>query len=163
MVSFQAGNTGTLCISPCFYAVTVVSEFPISHLPMAALLTLLYNLSMPSEPLELRSPVLYLKGVGPQRAEILLRIGIRRVSDLLFYFSRDYQDMTERRDRPTRRRKFGASALQNDRVHPYPVDEPRFFARMGGAFSPGSPVPFRSGRRELLSRPYKSYSQRSFR
>jgi len=53
---------------------------------------------MSIEALDLRSPILYLKGVGPQRAEILHRIGIRRVSDLLFYFPRDYQDMTERRE-----------------------------------------------------------------
>ena len=53
---------------------------------------------MSIESLDLRSPVQYLKGVGTQRAEILNRIGIRRASDLLFYFPRDYQDMTERRD-----------------------------------------------------------------
>ena len=53
---------------------------------------------MSAEPLDLRSPLIYLKGVGPQRAEILHRIGIHRVSDLLFYFPRDYQDMTERRE-----------------------------------------------------------------
>jgi len=53
---------------------------------------------MSTESLDLRSPVQYLKGVGTQRAEILNRIGIRRVSDLLFYFPRDYQDMTERRE-----------------------------------------------------------------
>ena len=53
---------------------------------------------MSAESFDLRSPVLYLKGVGPQRAETLHRIGIKRVSDLLFYFPRDYQDMTERRE-----------------------------------------------------------------
>jgi len=53
---------------------------------------------MSHDPLDLRSPVQYLKGVGTQRAEILNRIGLRRVSDLLFYFPRDYQDMTERRE-----------------------------------------------------------------
>ncbi|MDR1964955.1 MAG: ATP-dependent DNA helicase RecG [Planctomycetaceae bacterium] len=47
---------------------------------------------------DLRSPVQFLKGVGAQRAEILKRIGIWRASDLLFYFPRDYQDMTERRE-----------------------------------------------------------------
>ncbi|MDR0609726.1 MAG: ATP-dependent DNA helicase RecG [Planctomycetaceae bacterium] len=47
---------------------------------------------------DLRSPVQYLKGVGTQRAEILKRIGINRAADLLFYFPRDYQDMTERRE-----------------------------------------------------------------
>ncbi|MDR2115909.1 MAG: ATP-dependent DNA helicase RecG [Planctomycetaceae bacterium] len=53
---------------------------------------------MSVETLDLRSPVQYLKGVGTQRAEILKRLGIYRVSDLLFYFPRDYQDMTERRE-----------------------------------------------------------------
>ena len=57
-----------------------------------------YNTAMSIESLDLRSPVQYLKGVGTQRAEILNRIGIRRASDLLFYFPRDYQDMTERRE-----------------------------------------------------------------
>ncbi|MDR1140984.1 MAG: ATP-dependent DNA helicase RecG [Planctomycetaceae bacterium] len=47
---------------------------------------------------DLRSQVQYLKGVGTQRAEILKRIGIIRAADLLFYFPRDYQDMTERRE-----------------------------------------------------------------
>ena len=53
---------------------------------------------MSVESLDLRSPLQYLKGVGTQRAEILARIGIHRASDLLFYFPRDYQDMTERRE-----------------------------------------------------------------
>ncbi|GHT34139.1 ATP-dependent DNA helicase RecG [Planctomycetales bacterium] len=46
----------------------------------------------------LRTPVVYLKGVGPQRAESLNRLGLWRAYDLLFYFPRDYQDMSERRD-----------------------------------------------------------------
>ncbi len=46
----------------------------------------------------LRTPVTYLKGVGPQRAEHLNRIGLWRAFDLLFYFPRDYQDMTDRRE-----------------------------------------------------------------
>ena len=46
----------------------------------------------------LRTPVTYLKGVGSQRAELLNRLGLRRAFDLLFYFPRDYQDMTDRRD-----------------------------------------------------------------
>jgi ATP-dependent DNA helicase RecG len=53
---------------------------------------------MPPESLDLRSPLQFLKGVGTQRAEILERIGLRKASDLLFYFPRDYQDMTERRE-----------------------------------------------------------------
>jgi len=63
-----------------------------------ALLTLRYNHGMSAESLDLRSPLQFLKGVGTQRAEILQRIGIHKASDLLFYFPRDYQDMTERRE-----------------------------------------------------------------
>jgi len=37
----------------------------------------------------------YLKGVGPARAELLLRLGIHRVADLLFYFPRNYVDLSE--------------------------------------------------------------------
>lgn len=44
---------------------------------------------------ELATPVQYLKGVGPQRAELLERLGLRTARDLLFFFPRDYQDMTQ--------------------------------------------------------------------
>ena len=53
---------------------------------------------MSADALDLRSPIQFLKGVGPKRAEILNRIGIHKVSDLLFYFPRDYQDMTQCRE-----------------------------------------------------------------
>lgn len=36
--------------------------------------------------------VQYLKGVGPGRARLLARIGVRTVRDLLLHFPRDYQD-----------------------------------------------------------------------
>lgn len=36
--------------------------------------------------------VQYVKGVGPKRAELLERLGIYTIRDLLFYFPRDYQD-----------------------------------------------------------------------
>jgi ATP-dependent DNA helicase RecG len=42
----------------------------------------------------LAKPVQYLKGVGPKRAELLAKIGIATVQDLLNYFPRDYQDRT---------------------------------------------------------------------
>jgi ATP-dependent DNA helicase RecG len=47
------------------------------------------------KPLELLTPVQYLKGCGASRAELLNRLGIRTVRDLLFYFPRDYQDLSE--------------------------------------------------------------------
>ena len=37
-------------------------------------------------------PVQYLKGVGPWRAEVLARLEIHTIRDLLYHFPRDYQD-----------------------------------------------------------------------
>ena len=45
----------------------------------------------------LATQVQYLKGVGPRRAEMLERLGMRTVADLLFFFPRDYEDHTDRR------------------------------------------------------------------
>ena len=49
-------------------------------------------------PERLLTPVQFLKGVGPQRAELLDRLGLRTVRDVLFFFPRDYQDLTDQRD-----------------------------------------------------------------
>jgi len=46
----------------------------------------------------LATPVEFLKGVGPHRVELLERLGLRTVRDLLFYFPRDYEDLTDRRE-----------------------------------------------------------------
>ena len=46
----------------------------------------------------LATPVQYLKGVGPHRAELLERLGLHTARDVLFYFPRDYQDLTDQRD-----------------------------------------------------------------
>jgi ATP-dependent DNA helicase RecG len=43
----------------------------------------------------LATPVQFIKGVGPQRAELLDKLGLRTARDLVFYFPRDYQDLTE--------------------------------------------------------------------
>ncbi len=43
----------------------------------------------------LATPVQFLKGVGPQRAELLERLGLRAARELVFFFPRDYQDLTE--------------------------------------------------------------------
>ena len=49
----------------------------------------------PSSSAELLStPVQFLKGVGPDRAARLNRLGLKTACDLLFFFPRDYQDMT---------------------------------------------------------------------
>lgn len=50
------------------------------------------------DPRVLQKRVQYLKGVGPQRAELLARLGITTVKDLLFYFPRDYLDLTDYRE-----------------------------------------------------------------
>ncbi len=44
---------------------------------------------------QLATPVQFLKGVGPQRAERLANLGIRTAQDILFFFPRDYQDLTD--------------------------------------------------------------------
>ncbi len=44
----------------------------------------------------LATPVQYLKGVGPRRAELLKRLGLRTACDVIFYFPRSYQDLTQR-------------------------------------------------------------------
>src|SRR5437773_4998779 len=46
----------------------------------------------------LTTPVQYLKGVGPQRAELLAKLELHYAADLLFFFPRAYQDMSELRD-----------------------------------------------------------------
>jgi ATP-dependent DNA helicase RecG len=45
----------------------------------------------------LATPLQFVKGVGPQRAELFARLGLNVVSDLLFYFPRDHADLTELR------------------------------------------------------------------
>jgi len=48
----------------------------------------------------LATPVQFLKGVGPRRAELLLRLGLHAARDVLFFFPRDYEDLTDRREIP---------------------------------------------------------------
>ncbi len=43
----------------------------------------------------LNKEICYLKGVGPKRAELLAKLGIYTVKDLLEYYPRDYLDLTE--------------------------------------------------------------------
>src|ERR1700751_2526740 len=50
-----------------------------------------------SQAIELSTPVQFLKGCGALRAEQLGRLGVRCVRDLLFFFPRDYQDLTDLR------------------------------------------------------------------
>ena len=48
-------------------------------------------------PLLVTALVQFLKGCGPERAELLARLGVRTIRDLLFLFPRDYQDLTDLR------------------------------------------------------------------
>jgi len=52
----------------------------------------------PTPAQRLAAPVQYLKGVGPGRAELLERLGLRTARDVLFFFPRDYQDLSDERD-----------------------------------------------------------------
>ncbi len=49
-----------------------------------------------AESASLTQPVRFLKGVGRDRAQLLQRLGLHTVRDLLFDFPRDYQDLTTR-------------------------------------------------------------------
>jgi ATP-dependent DNA helicase RecG len=58
---------------------------------------------MPSAPQktpaeQLATPVQFLKGVGPQRAELLAKLDLFYAADVLFFFPRAYQDMSELRE-----------------------------------------------------------------
>jgi len=46
-----------------------------------------------SDPLQ--QNVQFLKGVGPARADLLRRLGIETIADLLFHFPRSYEDLTD--------------------------------------------------------------------
>jgi ATP-dependent DNA helicase RecG len=46
----------------------------------------------------LGTPVEFVRGVGPERAELLAKLEVRTARDLIFFFPRDYQDLTDRRD-----------------------------------------------------------------
>ncbi len=52
----------------------------------------LNHFMMPDDPL--LTPVQYLKGVGPNRAELLQKLGLRTAHDVLFNLPRDYLDLT---------------------------------------------------------------------
>lgn len=54
--------------------------------------------SEPTSAQALATPVQYLKGVGPARAELLERMGLHTVRDVLFFFPRDYQDLSDERE-----------------------------------------------------------------
>ena len=55
------------------------------------------NLANKSAAELLATPVQFLKGVGPDRAKLMERLGLRTAADVLFNFPRDYQDLTDLR------------------------------------------------------------------
>ncbi len=46
----------------------------------------------------LATPIKYIKGVGPDRAPLFQKLGIRNAAELLFHFPRDYQDLSDLRE-----------------------------------------------------------------
>ena len=53
---------------------------------------------MPSQPatqIELNTPVQFLKGCGPERAAKLAKLGLTTAKDLLFFFPRTYDDLSD--------------------------------------------------------------------
>src|SRR4051812_21101670 len=56
------------------------------------------SIALQKSPAELlATPVQFLKGVGPQRAELLAKLDLYYAADVLFFFPRAYQDMSELR------------------------------------------------------------------
>jgi len=47
---------------------------------------------MARQPADIDAPVQYVRGVGPKRAEMFERLGVRTIRDLLYYFPRKYHD-----------------------------------------------------------------------
>jgi ATP-dependent DNA helicase RecG len=45
----------------------------------------------------LATPVQFVPGVGPQKAALLAKLDLHTAADLIFFFPRDYQDLTDRR------------------------------------------------------------------
>ena len=56
---------------------------------------LLASLEAEGQPEWLKSPIQYLKGVGPQRAKALSRIAIETIEDIIYYFPRRYEDRSQ--------------------------------------------------------------------
>ena len=65
-----------------------------SHMPPISKLA---DSPQPTPAEVLATPVEFVRGVGPQRAELLARLDVRTAGDLIFFFPRDYQDLTDRR------------------------------------------------------------------
>ena len=75
-------------------------------------------MSSPNDPSVLQQPIQFLKGVGPARAELLAKLGIATVADLIFHFPRSYDDLSDVRgfDESLARRLLAAAGLAVDIV-----------------------------------------------
>lgn len=63
---------------------------------------------MPDDADPLQTPIQFARGVGPQRAELLAKLGLLTVGDLLFYLPRDVLDLSQ---------ISAVHELTDDRVH----------------------------------------------
>ncbi len=63
--------------------------------------------------LDLQSPVQFLKGVGPQRAELLQKLGLTTVAEVLFFFPRDYQNFSQMVEIDALQEEISASVIGN--------------------------------------------------
>ena len=52
-------------------------------------------MTLPPQTSGLQQGVQFLKGVGPARAEVLAKLGITTIADLIFHFPRHYDDLTD--------------------------------------------------------------------
>ena len=74
---------------------------------------------------QLATPVQFLKGVGPQRAELLAKLDLHYAADVLFCFPRAYQDMSELREIDQLEERKNASVVGViDSVPAVPVVQP---------------------------------------
>ncbi|MFN0118674.1 MAG: ATP-dependent DNA helicase RecG [Elusimicrobiota bacterium] len=51
-----------------------------------------YSTSSPPSPVNIKTPIQFIKGVGPDRAELLKKLGLSIVDDLISFFPRTHQD-----------------------------------------------------------------------
>src|SRR4029077_3287494 len=72
-----------------------MSGAPDSASKTAAAATIPNRQQTPAE--VLATPVQFIHGVGPQRAPLLAKLDLHTAADLVFFFPRDYQDLTDRR------------------------------------------------------------------
>jgi ATP-dependent DNA helicase RecG len=78
----------------------VVTDFPTYIVDIRFLKVCIADHSMPAtsragNELTLTTPVQFIPGVGPRRAEAFERLGLKCARDILFFFPRDYQDLTK--------------------------------------------------------------------